>query len=274
MCLLSNNKKSIENFQPFPFNFNEDFKVAIGIAKQEFIVAINGEHVLRCPFKDNSFMGKSVSAQVVNCEGMEVKIESFDVFEMEDGQEQTATVEMTKSPEKKYKFRAEHSTERDEKERSSRSSSRTRSSSGKDAQYDKTTHFEKHSRSEKDFEKNDLSAKQKCPEMEPKSERKYRSGKDTEKSPRRSSRISSETSAEKNTSFAWFFDKIMDSKKHPGSEKDSEKKPSSRQTSRTSSEKTERFEKNPKKKRNSNVDSGRFDQTAQQNKRLARILHH
>lgn len=94
-------RKSIEIPYSFPFVLNKDFTLAIGITKPDFVVAVNGKHILCCPVHDDGFLGKSLNVQITSCGGLEVEIKSFDVFTMQPGQERKATIEMTMNPAKK-----------------------------------------------------------------------------------------------------------------------------------------------------------------------------
>lgn len=84
---FSINQETPEPHNPFPFNADEDFKLAIGITNHEFIVSINGEHFVKAVNNDTSFFGSPVNFEVVPSDGLNLDITGVDVFVMKKEQD-------------------------------------------------------------------------------------------------------------------------------------------------------------------------------------------
>jgi hypothetical protein len=85
-------EESIES-RPEMFKINDNFKLAVGITKNDFIVTVNGDHVILFPFGDDSFLGKPAKFQFSSTGGSKpMDVHGFDTYVMEEGIKRTKSV--------------------------------------------------------------------------------------------------------------------------------------------------------------------------------------
>ncbi|CAG9806771.1 unnamed protein product [Chironomus riparius] len=71
--------------QPYPFNVNQNFKLAIAITNNEFQVASNGLRIVSMPFMDHiqRLLGSMTGIEVLSDNGVNVEFQSVDFMKMD-----------------------------------------------------------------------------------------------------------------------------------------------------------------------------------------------